>query len=67
MVHYDLFVHLALHTFSHLGWGPLIVHFAVIFLIEEYYEHIVSLFLCSFCRSVVVFLFSIWHHRFVYL
>ena len=64
MVHYGPFVHLALHTFSCLGWGPLIVHFVVIFLIGEYCEHIVSLFVCSFCRSFMGFLSSIWHPHF---
>ena len=63
MVHYGPFVHLALHTFSCLGWGPLIVHFVVIFLIGEYCEHIVSLFVCSFCSLLMVFLSSIWHRH----
>ena len=61
MVHYNPFVHLALHTFSRLGWWPLIVHFAVIFLIGEYCEHVVSLFICSFYRSFMVFISLIWH------
>ena len=47
IVHYDTFVHLALQTFSHLGWEPLIVHFAITCFIGEYCEHIMSSFVCS--------------------
>ena len=46
---YGLFIHLALHTFSHLGWGPVPVRFAFIDWIYEYRQ------LC-----VIVHVFFLW-------
>ena len=62
MIHYGLFIHLALHTFF-FTWvgGPLCVRFAFIILIGEHCEHTVSIFVFSFFKTFVVLLSSILH------
>ena len=73
-LHYGIFFHLALHTFSHLGWGPLCVRFAFIVWIGEYCEHIMPLFICYslshswlFFPSLCIFTFLAFEFCFYHL